>query len=143
MVRPGPIMSRDHRKLRVFTLADRLVLEVYRASSDFPASERYGLQGQIRKAAVSCAVNIVEGSARRTNGEYLHFLNIALASAAETRYLCDLSARLNYLAAVDRQSLEPGYAHLCASLTALINSLEPSASKNRAKVQGGPRQPKA
>ena len=76
-------MSRDHRKLRVFTLADRLVVEVYRASSGFPASERYGLQGQLRKAAVSSAVNIVEGSARRTDGEYLHFLNIALASAAD------------------------------------------------------------
>ena len=136
-------MSRDHRKLRVFTLADRLVVEVYRASSGFPASERYGLQGQLRKAAVSSAVNIVEGSARRTDGEYLHFLNIALASAAETRYRCDLSARLNYLAAADRQSLGPGYAHLCAGLTALINSLEPSGSKRRAKVQEGPVLPQA
>jgi four helix bundle protein len=136
-------MSRDHRKLRVFTLADRLVVEVYRASSGFPASERYGLQGHLRKAAVSSAVNIVEGSARRTDGEYLHFPNIALGSAAETRYLCDLSARLNYLAAADRQSPEPGYAYLCAGLTALINSLGPSGSKPRAKVQGGPpRRPK-
>ena len=74
------------------SMADRLVVEVYRASSGFPASERYGLQGQLRKA-VSSAVNIVEGSARHADGEYLHFLNIALASAAETRYLCDLSAR--------------------------------------------------
>ena len=136
-------MSRDHRKLRVFTLADHLVVEVYRASSGFPASERYGLQGQLRKAAVSSAVNIVEGSARRTDGEYLHFLNIALGSAAETRYLCDLSARLNYLAAGDQQSLEPGYAHLCAGLTALINSLEPSGSKRRAKVQEGTVLPQA
>jgi four helix bundle protein len=126
-------MSRDHRKLRVFTLADCLVVDVYRASSGFPASERYGLQGQLRKAAVSSAVNIVEGSARRTDGEYLHFLNIALGSAAETRYLCDLSARLNYLAAADLQSLEASYAHLCAGLTALINSLEASGSKRRAQ----------
>jgi len=129
-------MSRDYRKLRVFTLADRLVVEIYRASSSFPASERYGLQGQLRKAAVSSAVNIVEGSARRTDSEYLHFLNIALGSAAETRYLCDLSARLNYLAAADAQSLDTGYSHLCASLTALINSLAPSPnSKRRPRAQ--------
>ena len=129
-------MSRDHRKLRVFTLADRLVVEIYRASSGFPAYERYGLQAQLRKAAVSSAVNVVEGSARRTVGEYLHFLNISLGSAAETRYLCDLSGRLNYLATADRQSLDAGYAYLCAGLTALINSLEPSCSKRRAQEGG-------
>jgi four helix bundle protein len=93
---------------------------------------------------VSSVVNIVEGSARRTDGEYLHFLNISLGSAAETRYLCDLSARLDYLATADAQSLEAGYARLCAGLTALINSLEPSSSKRGGRVGGSSSQaPKA
>jgi four helix bundle protein len=78
----------------VFTPADQLVIDVYRASVDFPASERYGLQGQLRKAAVSSAANIVEGPARRTQREYLNFLNIAAGSAAEARYLADVSGRL-------------------------------------------------
>ena len=116
-------MSRDHRKLRVFQLADQLVLEVYRASSDFPASERYGLQGQLRKAAVSSAANIVEGSARRTEREYSHFLNIAAGSAAEARYPADLSGRLKFVATSDCENLEAGYRQLCAGLTALIDSL--------------------
>jgi four helix bundle protein len=117
-------MSRDHRKLRVFTLADRLVMEVYRASSDFPASERYALQAQLRKAAVSSAANIVEGSARRTTREYVNFLNIAAGSAAEARYLSDVSGRLGFVATSDCQSLEAGYRELCAGLTALIDSLD-------------------
>ena len=102
-------MSRDHRKLRVFTLADQLVIAVYRASSDFPAAERYGLQGQLRKAAVSSAANIVEGSVRRNEGEYLHFLNIAAGSAAEARYLVDISGRLAFIVASDCRRLEAGY----------------------------------
>jgi four helix bundle protein len=117
-------MSRDHRKLRVFHIADQLVMEVYRASSGFPTSERYGLQSQLRKAAVSSAANIVEGSARRTDREYVHFLNIALGSAAEARYLCDLSGRLKFVAAPDGESLEKRYKELCAALAALMNSLD-------------------
>jgi four helix bundle protein len=119
-------MSRDHRKLRVFTLADQLVLAVNQSSSDFPASERYGLRGQLRRAAISSAANIVEGSARRTESEYLHFLNIAAGSAAEARYLVDLSGRLSFIEAANCGSLEAGYKELCASLKALIDSLRPT-----------------
>jgi four helix bundle protein len=124
MIASRLIMSRDHRKLRVFHLADQLVIEIYRASSDFPTSERYGLQTQLRKAAVSSAANIVEGSARRTDREYLHFLNIALGSAAEARYLCDLSGRLKFVTAPDWENLEERYKQLCAGLAALMNSLD-------------------
>jgi four helix bundle protein len=53
-------MGRDHRKLIVFSIADRLVTEVYRVSRGFPGSERFGLQLQLRKAAVSAAGNIVK-----------------------------------------------------------------------------------
>jgi four helix bundle protein len=126
MSRVEAIMSRDHRKLRVFTPADQLVIDVYRASVDFPASERYGLQGQLRKAAVSSAANIVEGPARRTQREYLNFLNIAAGSAAEARYLADVSGRLAFIVAADCRRLEAGYKELCAGLKALVDSLRPA-----------------
>ncbi len=118
-------MSRDHRKLRVFVLADRLVLDVYAATAPFPASERYGLQAQIRQAAISAAVNIVEGSARRSLREYLNFFNIAAGSAAEVRYLASLSARLGMIPQNSAAPLEEGYRELCAGLSKLISSLEP------------------
>jgi len=90
-------MSRDHRKLNVFSLADELIVTLYAETATFPVDERFGLRAQVRRAAVSVPVNIVEGCARRTTREYLQFVNVATGSAAETLYLLNLSNRLGFL----------------------------------------------
>jgi len=116
-------MSRDFRKLHVFQLADELLLRVYRAKSAFPVAERYTLQAQLHRAALSVPANIVEGSARRTTREYLNFINIASGSATEARYLADVSGRLGYLLEKDAAELVTRYTELSARLQALLASL--------------------
>jgi four helix bundle protein len=117
-------MSRDHRKLRVFHEANQLVEDVYRISRGFPPQERFGFQSQIRRAAVSAACNIVEGSARLSEREYLHFLNIATASAAEAEYLLPLAIRLGMLSTAEGEPVARRYAGLSSALRAMLRALQ-------------------
>jgi len=98
-------VARDHRKLRVFQLADSLTVEVYRRTERFDSSETYGLRSQLRRAAASVALNIVEGASRESEGDYLRFLDIAFGSCREVTYLVDLSGRLGLLAPLAVESL--------------------------------------
>jgi four helix bundle protein len=88
---------RDHRNLDVYELSDKLVMEVYKHTREFPKDERYGLVSQMRRSAVSVPTNIVEGCGRRTQMEFDRFLDIAFGSVRELGYLIDLSERLGYL----------------------------------------------
>jgi four helix bundle protein len=119
-------MSRDPYRLRAFVLADELVVEVYAATRGFPLAERFGLQSQIRRAAVSVTANLVEGCARRSQRDYLHFIGIAAGSASEVRYLIGLSARLGFVTPADGQRLAIGYSRVIRTLQALVTSLSVS-----------------
>ncbi len=118
-------MSRDHSKLKVFQMADGLVLRVYQRTGSFPSAERFGLQSQIRRAAVSVPTNIVEGCSRPTSNDYLRFLSIALGSASEVRYLLSLAQRLGYLPPGDANDLQSEYSGLIRGLQKLITTLGP------------------
>ena len=117
-------MSRDHRKLEVFHLADRLVVEIYTVTKALPDSERYGLQSQLRRAAVSTATNIVEGCARRAQGEYCQFLSISHGSAREASYVLGLCARLGYVAESSTAPLANEYDRAAAMLLGIMSSLQ-------------------
>ena len=73
----------SYKQLVVWQKSIELVKEVYKLTDNFPKSELYGLISQMRRCAVSVPSNIAEGYKRRNLGEYIQFLSIADASAAE------------------------------------------------------------
>ncbi len=118
---------RDFRKLRTYQLADALVLTVYDVTRAFPREELFGLTRQLRRAAVSVPTNIVEGSARPTTGDYLHFLNIAMGSSVETAYLVGLAGRVGMLDGPKADSLRERYFELSRRLQTQIAELRARA----------------
>ena len=115
---------RDHIKLEVFRIADRLALEVYRATRHFPDDERFGLCSQLRRAAVSIPTNIVEGAARQSELEYARLLGIAYSSAKELHYELSLCARLGYLDRHESERLASQATITCKSLWSLIRTID-------------------
>jgi four helix bundle protein len=104
-------------------MADELGLESYPVTAQLPIEERFGIQAQIRRAAISVATNIVEGSARPSEAEYVRFLHIASASARETGYLLDLAARLRLLEPDAARALVNRFDRLQARLFRMTSAL--------------------
>jgi len=114
---------RDHHKLRAFHLADALALGTYQATASFPREEQFGLTAQMRRAAVSTTSNIVEGCARRSEADYLHFLNVAYGSAREIEYQASLAHRLGYLPKAAHDRLNAACVETAKVLNGLICAL--------------------
>ncbi len=114
---------RDHTKLRAFELADQLALAVYETTREFPKDEQFSLTSQMRRAAVSCASNVVEGCARNSESDYLRFLDMAYGSVREIEYQASLAYRLGYLSAGVHASLHDRCIETSKVLSGLIRSL--------------------
>jgi four helix bundle protein len=82
------VVAKSFRELKVWQLAIDLSLAVYELTADFPKHELYGMTSQMRRAAVSIASNIAEGSARGTKKDFRQFVLIAKGS------LCELQTQL-------------------------------------------------
>ncbi len=120
---------RDYTKIEAWRLADDMTVAVYESTRSFPREEVYGLTSQLRRAAYSVPANIVEGSARESKRDYLHFLYIARASLAETQYFIHLAGRLRYLPDADALALREQTKHVFACLHGLIKAVEKEAGK--------------
>jgi four helix bundle protein len=109
--------------LDVFKLAHQLVLETYTVTKAFPKEETYSLVDQMRRAASSIGMNLVEGSMRLNSREYRHFVGIARGSAGEVCYQLLLAKDLGYISNETYVSLRGGYDRVVQMLSRLSQSL--------------------
>ena len=123
---------RDPNKLVVTKQAMELALAVYRLTSDFPSSERFGLTLQMRRAAVSVGSNIAEGCGRSGNREFVRFLQMARGSSTELAFQLALSGGLG----LGDASRHEGVAELIDHVQRMLNRLTASVRRKIAAPRG-------
>lgn len=83
-------------ELKVYQKALDFIDETYKTTPSFPKEENFALSSQYKRAAISIALNIAEGSGD-TNAQFNRFLNISNGSIKECVVCSTLAKRLNYI----------------------------------------------
>lgn len=90
-------MTTHYRQLAVWNKAMELADMVYDLTQNFPIDEKFGLNAQMRRCAISIPSNIAEGHARESTKKYRHFLAVAKGSVAELETQILLAQRRKYI----------------------------------------------
>ena len=95
----------SYHDLKVRQRGMKLVEQVYTLTEPFPASEKYELTSQLRRAAMSVPSNIAEGWGHSSQKQYIHFLELARSSLFEIETQIRIANRLGYVNADERDQL--------------------------------------
>lgn len=87
----------NFQKLEVWKVSMELTTEIYNYTKNFPDNEVYGITSQMRRCSISIPSNIAEGSGRKTNKEFVHFLSIANGSSYELQTQIIVSNNIGYI----------------------------------------------
>jgi four helix bundle protein len=90
-------MEYSFERLDAWKQLRQLVKSIYRVTQEFPHSELFGLTNQLRRASVSAASNLVEGSARFSKKDQAHFYNTSYSSLIEILAQLLISQDLGYI----------------------------------------------
>lgn len=129
-------MFRDPTKLKVFNLADELALEVYRLANGFPSEDRSGVDAQLRRAALSVPLRIMEGCRRGGEQAFLQGLSTAAEASSDGRYLTGLAEQLGLLAPEISRPTQERFQHLTMALYGLRKAVSKPRDRAAETVEG-------
>lgn len=110
-------------KLDVWGDARKFVSLIYKITESFPTKERFGLIDQIRRASVSIALNIAEGSNKNSDPDFRRFLRMSQGSVNEVVTALYIALDQNFLSQKQFDELYDFSLRLNARLNALIKSI--------------------
>ena len=90
-------MINSYRDLIVWQSANTMIKRMYALADSIPPSERYGMIQQLKRAALSVALNIAEGKQRTTRKEYARFIDMSIGSLNEVEAILSIAVNLQFL----------------------------------------------
>ena len=93
----GTVKIQSFTQLTTWQKGHSLVLDMYRATDQFPPGEQFALTSQIRRAVVSFTSNIAEGFSRGSAKDKQHFYSMALSSLTEVQNQLLIARDLGYI----------------------------------------------
>lgn len=100
------------------------ITHIYAVTHTYPKQELYSLIDQIRRAAVSIALNIAEGAGSGSSPEFARFLHIAKRSAYEVITALEIAKNLSYGERNKIDVLIQEANEICAMIVGLIATLK-------------------
>lgn len=116
---------KGHRDLKVYQLAYKLAMEIFKESKVFPKEEKYSLTDQIRRSSRSIAANIAEGFRKRQYPKmFVSKLADSDGEATETQVWLDFAKDCEYLQPEKHEELIKGYEEVGKMLGARMSMPE-------------------
>ena len=114
---------KTYKDLLIWQKGITLVKTIYTNLESFPKDEIFGLQSQIKRAAVSIPSNIAEGWGRNSTISYIHFLKIARGSLFELETQIIIANELNFISDLKFNEIIQIITEESKMLNAFIKSL--------------------
>jgi len=118
-------MRFKYEDLEVWQLAKKLINLVYENTAVFPNEEIFNLTSQIRRSAISCCLNIAEGSGRNAAKDFSRFIRISIGSLLETDTCLKIAIDLRYL---NQETYDNKFDELIAELYFKLIKLDKTLS---------------
>lgn len=110
---------RNFREYDIWIDGMSLVDCVYSLTKIFPDNERFGLQSQIQRSAVSVPSNIAEGASRESERDFARFLEISLGSTFELETQVRIAHKRHYISDSAHEDLLNNLVSLQKRISAL------------------------
>lgn len=111
-------------KLEVWQRSREFVKAVYLITREFPAEEKFGVNSQLRRSAISVSSNIAEGCTRWSNKDKARFYEIAFGSLMENLNQLIVAHDLNYISETDLAKMRLLIDEIAKKLSALHKSVK-------------------